>query len=157
MKQLNLLLLISFFCITTATATASAFECKSISPDDIIVSLPFQNQSVSNGKYEDGICFPYKLNQGSARKVVCELSQFESGWLVYFENGLKLTSDGTLQQDFKGNSTLIITNKGESKVISKNVFQIHVDDNEVVAFHHDNSSETTTMQPQATCRYEDDN
>jgi len=152
MKQLNLCLFISLF----FTTTAFAFNCQSISPDDVVVSLPFKNQSVSNGKYQDGVCFPYKLNQGSSKKVVCEISQFDTGWLVYFENGLLLTSDGTLQQDFKGNATVIITSKGESKMLSENVFQIHVDDNEVVAFHHDMSQEDSTLHPQATCRYEDD-
>jgi hypothetical protein len=152
MKQLNLFLLISFFCVSTAFA----FECNVISPYDVVVSLPFKDQSVSNGEYSDGICFSYKLNQSSPKKVICELSQFEAGWLVYFENSLLRTSDGTFQQDFKDNATVIITSKGESKIISKNVFQLHVDDNEVVAFHHMMSREDSPKQPQATCRYEDE-
>jgi len=154
MKKLNLLLLIPLFYMTTAFA----YDCNSVGPEDVVVSLPFKNQSVSIGKYQDGVCFPYKLNQGSTKKVICEFSQFKAGWLVYFDNGLLRTSDDMLQQDFKGSSTVILTSKGETKNISKNTFQIHVDDNEAVAIHHDMShSKDSTIQPQASCRYEDDN
>ncbi len=97
------------------------------------------------------------MNQDTAKKIVCELSQLESGWLVYFENALLRTSDSTLQQDFKDTSTVILTNKGESKIIGKNMYQIHVDNNEAVAFHHEKRSEDSSAIPKATCRYEDDN
>lgn len=152
MKLSKLSLIASFFC---STATF-AFNCASISPYDLVVSVPFKDRSISNGKYEDGICFSYQLNQAIPKKIVCELSQLESAWLVYFEKGILRTSDDILRQDFKNKATVIITNKGESKIISKNMYQIHVDDNEVVAFHHDRSSENSTAEPQATCRYKDD-
>jgi len=139
-------------CIMLFTNNIFASTCNPNYPYDKEVSLPFKDQAANNGKYDDGICFRYQLNTNSTKAIICKLTNFNIGWMLYTENGI--AHDSNTHDSFAGNATITLTATGKTESPAKNVYQYHVDDKSYIVFHHDiNYDSTTKSHPTISCSY----
>jgi hypothetical protein len=146
MKYIYLLLLLIFI------PNIYAATCEADYQYDIKVTLPFKNQPANDGKYNDGLCFDYTLKTQPAKKVICQLSNFNTGWMLYSTNNLMQDSYSDTV-GFTGNSTVIITSRGNTMRVSDNSYQFHVDETSIIAFHHDADFSSSEKVATVSCAY----
>lgn len=147
--------LITSFIMLTVFAMDNTFagKCDSFYPglppvDEIDTQIPFVTQTVNNGEYDDGLCFSYNLKQAAHQKIMCTFINFNDGWMLFRENNITKESSS-----YKGAKTIILTSKRPTKVFSDNLDQYHVDENGIVAIHHERDYNFSQNHAVASCSY----
>ncbi|HSW70490.1 MAG TPA: hypothetical protein VLH77_00735 [Gammaproteobacteria bacterium] len=131
------------------SSKCDSFHPQIPSAEEIEVQIPFTNQAVNNGDYDDGLCFSYRMKQNSNQKVVCTFINFNEGWTLFKENNITKES-----ATYSGSKTIIFTQIGVTQVISEKIDQYHVDENGLIAIHHSRDYNYPQNHVTASCHYE---
>ncbi|EKD74152.1 MAG: hypothetical protein ACD_45C00056G0008 [uncultured bacterium] len=145
----------SFFALLSVFLIGNAFagKCDSLYPNlppagEVDTQIPFVTQAVDNGEYDDGLCFSYDMKQATTQKIICTFTNFNEGWMLFKDNSITKESNY-----YKGAKTVILTSTGQTKVISDTLDQFHVDENGVVAIHHERDYNFPQGHAVASCSY----
>lgn len=132
---------------------AFAGKCDSFYPGlppagEVDTSVPFVTQAVDNGQYDDGLCFSYNMKQTSLQKIICTFTNFNDGRILFRDNNTTRESNS-----YKDAKTIILTSIGPTQVISETLEQYHVDENGIVAIHHERDYNFPQGHAVASCSY----
>lgn len=145
---------IFFICgLILSTSSFASSQCDSLYPmlpetDDLEVQIPFNNQAMNNGEYDDGICLSYNLKQETPKQLICTFTGLNKGWMLYQENTLTRET-----ATIGGDHTILFSSKKLTQNLSENMDRYHVDEIGLIAIHHDRDYNFPQTHAMVSCRY----